>query len=99
MSRQLRRFHAKRKKLLQLNRAYSHSPRWALGLYPYDHPARWWKHGIHWYPISHTPSWWIREMHTVKQRAQERMVCESIMCGRTDPDAAIFPTARRPHIY
>lgn len=93
MSRSIRRHHAKRKKLLYVGRAYDHSRWW------YDHGrCHWWRHGVAYYPISHTPSWWIHDMHTVKQRGQERAFEFRVLAG-DDPDGMVWPLARRPHIY
>lgn len=106
MSRSLRRFHAKRMKLRQLNRAWAHSRNWYFDYYPrgpachYSDPlCPWWRYGIHWYPHGVTPSWWVREFMTAPARAKERRVLNAIRRGAIDSDAGIFPLARKPHIY
>lgn len=49
----------------------------------------------HHYEWMNTPSWWIKEMMTVKQRAQTRQLLHKVALG-CEP---LFPLAKKPHIY
>lgn len=107
MSRSIRRHHAKRMKLRQLNRAWAHSRRWYYDYYGrgptchFDDAPRcpWWRYGIHWYPYSSTPSAWTRIMMTRPARAEEHRMLSKLTRDAIDTDAGIFPLAKKPHIY
>lgn len=98
MCRSTRRFHAARVKAKFQRIAFEHSPRWYFGIWPYDGPAAWWKHGISYYPYARTPSAWTHTMMTVPHRAKTRMLIRRIEKGE-DSEGFNWPLARKPHIY
>lgn len=98
MSRSIRRFHAARMNLRYRNRCFNESPRWYAGAWPYDEPAHWWRHRER-MSMSKTPSRWTHEMMMKPARARERAQLKHVQAGRIEPDAALFPLVRKPHIY
>lgn len=45
------------------------------------------------------PGWWVREFVLRPARSRSRHLCQLIKIDRCDPDAAIWPDYRRPHVY
>jgi len=50
-------------------------------------------------PMNGYPAWWDRQFHTRPRRAKERIVVRRILNGTLDPDGAVFPLSKKPHLY
>lgn len=49
--------------------------------------------------MSNYPRSWDIQFHTRPRRAKEKLVERKIVTGKIDPDEAIFPLSKKPHIY
>jgi hypothetical protein len=49
--------------------------------------------------LNNYPSAWDIQYHTRPRRAQEKHIARAILKGTIDPDEAIWPLSKKPHIY
>lgn len=74
------------------------------GLKPVKIPLRWWKDNVDYWPsefnrMGNTPSSWNICYHTRPRRAAEKRLAYAIRVGRVDPEEALWPVSKKPHIY